>query len=250
MNTRKSSLIAFSVLFGLFLASTASSSPAEMLKNAKIFGDFKRCALRLSMQIDTSSGNKQRTIDVSFDESKGDSLLYAAIVDPAFLSNMKYLRTSRRGGPAQQWVKTSRGVMRVVGSGADEKVFGSDFTAEDFGGVSEADFDLSFLDGGAEKTAGIVRILARPRVKPSSYAYRIIGIDVDSGLIMTMDYCDAKDRITRSYRVDQIERQGGAAYPKSASMEDKASGGKTTLAILSLDLNPSLPARLFNPAGL
>jgi len=245
-------VLSLSGLFAPTLAAQgipAGASAAETLARARIFGSDEKASLSMLMRIESGGETKQRTIAVSMDQSSGDSLLQAAIVDPVFLSNMKYLRIRRKGGSLQQWLKTSRGLSRVIGSGSGEKVFGSDFTAEDFGEMTSEDFEL-VLETAGKDTAGTIRIRARPLVKSPSYSYKVIGISAESGLIVAMDFYDLKDRITRSYRLDEAGSQGGQAYPKRASMSDLRSGGKTTLEVLALDRNPSLPARIFNPAGL
>jgi hypothetical protein len=225
------------------------STPAEVVAAARIFGPEESARMLINMTAQDGSGSKRRKIEVCLERKGGESRLYAAIVDPAFLSGMKYLRISKDGGGLQQWMKTSRGVTRVVGSGANEKVFGSDFTAEDFGDVSPRDFELRFADA-AELDAGTVGVIAKPIAGNASYAWKLIRIDSATRLVKGIDYHDAKGRLIRKYRLEGTSLVDDQPCPRNAVMRDEVAGSVTTLIFEEVKQEKSFPARIFSPAGL
>jgi hypothetical protein len=246
----KKFLPALGLLFtAVFCCAQASLDPAAVISGARLFGSCERFSLSVAMRIEEGGEAKSRAIDIAVDQSAGDSLLLASIVDPAFLSNMKYLRVQRKGGPLQQWLKTSRGVSRVVGAGTDEKVFGSDFTAEDFGNISPSSFALSFADSPPD-AGGLARISAAPLATNGSYSKKIFTIDTKTKLIVAIDYFDRSGGLVRSYRLEDTGSFDGSAYPRRAVMRDLRSGGMTALTVTDVKKVPYFPARDFNPAGL
>lgn len=240
---------AWFLVFAPVVFAEAMPSPSEWIARARLFGSDERYALSIGLSIDEGGDKKERRIEVRAAQGTGDSYLLAAVVEPSFLSNMKYLRVKKEGAASQQWLKTSRGVSRVAGSGSGERVFGSHFTPEDFGDIDPSGFSLSFDDAG-EGSAGLVRIAAVPVAAAFSYRKKIISIDTVTLLIVSVEYLDAKGNRLREYRLEETALVEGKVYPRRAVMRDLRSGGSTTLTVSRVERNPSLPARLFNPAGL
>lgn len=242
----------FAAILSLLPLMTAicERSPAEELADARIFGPDDRARILVVMTIADASGSRQRKIDVWIDRNADESRLYAAIVDPAFLANMKYLRISGKKGGLQQWLKTSRGVSRIAGSGSGERVFGSDFTAEDFGETRPGDFELSFAPQQGDSGRRMIRIAARPRVPSQSYSWKLVSIDPDSRLIYAIEYYDAGNRAIRRYQLEESMPIDGALYPRRVSMTDLRTGGSTVLVLEDISRSPDIPSRIFNPAGL
>jgi hypothetical protein len=231
------------------LVAEQRQTPAEVLASARLLGSGERFSLTLSMRIEENGDSKTRTIAVSIDQAGGDSLLFAGITEPAFLSSMKYLRVQRKGSPLQQWIKTSRGVSRIAGNGSGERVFGSHFTAEDFGQVGVEGFTLSWLEGDGAKP-GTLCVVGLPVGAGSSYARKVFTIDEASRLLVAIDSYGADGAKLRSYRLEETCVIDGAAFPKRAVMEDLRTGGRTIVQIADVRKVASFPSRTFNSASL
>jgi hypothetical protein len=251
ISTRRSRATFLAALLAVFLAPRAradgSEAAAALLAGAHLFGSSACAVIKMDMIIAEGGEVKKRGVELSFDHRNGRVLTMARIVSPAFLSDMKFLKRSEPGQPDAQWIKTSRGVRRLGVSSRSEPVFGSHFTAEDFGNVDAANFSLDLAPERDTPTARAVS--AVPRVG-APYACRIVFVDRASGLVTGMEYLDGSGAAIRRYRVTAIEGSGAETRPVETVMEAIATGGSTTLRILSFQASSSLPERTFNPGAL
>jgi len=254
MNIRRVpiAICCFAVLAPLAIPLCAESAASEaearrLLDSATIFGDSPCIVARLEMRISGGGPEKTREIELSIDRKPGRTLTLARIVNPAFLSDMKFLKRIEAGMSDGQWVKTSRGVRRLGEGNRFEQIFGSDFTAEDFGTIESSGFDI-FRDP-ARDTAKETVVAAKPRIK-APYALRLIYISRSGGLVTKMEYLDEASRVLRRYSVVKIEGAEAKARPIEATMEDMTRGGATSLKILSLTTPGAIPDRVFNPGAL
>lgn len=221
-------------------------SAVRILRGSSLFGTDPRFELSISMKIVERGGEKDRRMTVAVEQTDAGSSMLARIVHPAFLSNMKYLRVQKTGSAVQQWLKTSRGVMRVTGSGAGERIFGSHFTVEDFGETTEAEFELSVEEIGS----GVSVIAAVPRDRNRGYRRKLVSADRSTGLITGVKYLDDNGKPVRTYTLEETQSIDGTIYPKRAVMRDERTGETTTLSIETVERPSAFPSRLFNPAGL
>jgi hypothetical protein len=220
---------------------------AALLAGSYLFSPAPCVVLRLEMDISGGGESKKRELELSLDRRNGRTLTMARIVSPAFLSSMKFLKRSEPGQADAQWVKTSKGLRRLGDSNRSEPVFGSDFTAEDFGSVDSAGFTLSLAP---ERDTEAARAVAAVPKGKASYAMRVVFVDRDSSLISGMEYLDASGRALRRYRVLESSSEGGRSRPTLAVMADLESGSETRLRVLSSQSPQSLPERSFNPGAL
>jgi hypothetical protein len=219
----------------------------SLLASASIFGSSPRIVARLEMRISGSGGDKTREIELSIAREGANTRSLARIINPAFLSDMKFLKRIESGQSDSQWVKTSRGVRRLGDGNRYEQIFGSDFTAEDFGAIGSTGFDIyrDFSRDGPDERV----VAARPLLK-APYALRLIYINRSSGLVTRMEYLDGDSRVLRKYMVTKVEGEGLGARPLEAIMEDTSRGGSTSLKILSMTTPSAIPDRVFNPGNL
>lgn len=239
-----------------FLAICLACAPAppvgaqeasRLLASAHLMGAGTTLVARMEMVIREGRDEKRREVELMIDRSGGRVRTLARIVQPAFLSDMKFLKRSEPGQPEAQWMKTSRGLRRLGESNRSERVFGSHFTVEDFGSVDSTLFEVSFAPGS--DTEGERAVVARP-LGSAPYASRLILISRRSGLIMGMDYLDASGKALKRYRVLSTTGSGADERPTEASMEDLPAKGSTFLRMISLERPASIPDRYFNPGSL
>jgi len=224
-----------------------SGSADAILAGAYLFTPDPSFILRLGMEISDSMGTKSREIELTVDRRDGHMYALSRVTQPAFLSDMKFLRRSERGKPDAIWIKTSRGIRRVGEGNRDESVFGSNFTVEDFGSVSSEGFDIA-LDPGLD-TATETAIVARPRDK-ADYTQRIIWILRASGLIDRLEYRGSAGQTLRRYMVTKVGGTGKDARPLEAEMDDLTNGGSTKVTLVSLSNPAVLPERIFTAGAL
>ncbi len=239
---------ALCLLAGAAFAEPSSSDEAGLLlSSATIFGASPRMIARLEMRIGGGGADREREIELSIDRGSGTTKTLARIISPAFLGDMKFLKVAQPGQADSQWIKTSRGVRRLGDGNRFERIFGSDFTAEDFGTIGASGFDLS--RDFARDTATEDVVAARPR-HAAPYALRLIYIARLGGLVTRMEYLDAAGRVLRRYSVAKVEGAGAEAVPSEARMEDLSTGATTSLKILSLKTPAAIAERVFKPGNL
>lgn len=235
------------LLLGLALVPLGAEEPADILARSYLFSPAPVLMLRADMVIRDASGEKKRQIEVSLDKRDGHAFTLSRILQPAFLTDMKFLKRSETDRPDAVWLKTSRGVRRVGIGSSNESVFGSQFTVEDFGSVDAKGFELDFQPDPSDLADTIV--LARP-LHDAGYATRLIWVDRESGLIVKMEYCDGSGKVIRRYEVLSRSGSGRDLRPLQARMTDLVRGSSTTLDLLSFDTPRSLPEQVFSPGAL
>jgi hypothetical protein len=242
-----SALLVLTAFAPLFAGSEPLADAASFVKASSLFGQAKIVVARMDMRIARKGGELSREVELSLDRSGAGSKSLARIMSPAFLSGMKFLKISSPGQADAQWLKTSRGIRRLGESNRSDAVFDSDFSAEDFGSISDEGFDFAFAPG--RDTAGSRAVEAKPRAA-APYALRVLYIDNNSKLLMGIDYLDASGAAIKRYRVTSVSGSGADIRPDVATMEDLRTGGTTRLKITSFATPDSLPGRIFNSASL
>jgi len=237
----------------LFLAAVIPSfgiDPATVLANSRVFGSSPRLALEMSMSIEERGAVKERTVKVWLQQSEDASSLMAAVTKPSILSNLKFLRLVDQKNGLRQWVKTSRGVMRVSGTGGGDRIFGSHFTVEDFGEQRSWGSAAEVSLAPVAPESGLIALRIVNADPSSSWRIKTMWIDGETGLVMRALYADENGTSIRRYKVLEVHRADGLTYPAKATMEQLEDGGRTVLEIHSVSSPTSLSQRLFNPAGL
>jgi|GEM_PF-2828828 hypothetical protein len=216
-----------------------SEDPAAILESAVLFSASASLSLSMRMEIREKGGLKEREILIrTQSDAKGERTL-VIVRSPAFLSKLAFLRV-KEGGSPMQWLRSSSGVKRLGGGSEGIRLFDSHFSPSDL-------IDPASQASGAllmeAPSAGILRLRAK-----GESGDMILDIDEASRLILSISYLDGKGRETKRYRV--LERDGASGRPSAMLMEDSASGGSTTLRVLSLEEGARFPASLFSPGSL
>jgi hypothetical protein len=230
--------------WGLAVAA-AGQSAAEIYDSAWLFMKTPQASMVFTMTIHDSQGERSRGVQAYLRESPSASKMLARVISPAALGNMKFLRVATGGGAGQLWVKTSRGVRRVAAGADGEKLFGSDFTVEDFSVNTSADSRVQRLEDRESADSIVLQV-----VPTGKAAQRIMTIDRASRLVSQVDFMDAAGAVTRAYRVLEWGEADGIRFPRKARMEDRSKGSWTLLEITQFDAKAAVPDGLFNPAGL
>lgn len=238
------SCLIFCALTAIGYAETAS----EYLSSAHLFGREHAIVLRLAMTITENDGqSRSRTIELLMERNDVRTRTLGRIVEPAFLSQMKFLKITERGKQDIQWMKTSQGTRRLGDSSKSEAVFGSHFSVEDFGSLSLSEYDVSF---GEETAAGGAIILIANPIKNIKAVSRRIWIDPETRLVSGMDYFDVTGKLVKRYSVIKNAIAGGVVRPSLVKMEDLVHGGWTSLQFMEFKFPESIQERWFNPGGL
>ena len=244
---RKLTILIFSVMItGGSLAAEMPDLPArEYMKGFHLFGGFERLQMDFSMKVQGVSGIKVREMTLLMDRSDEDEKLLINIVEPLFLSNMKYLSLSRKG-KENQWMKTSRGVRRLSSRNNSDSLFGSDFSVEDLSLTDLDNFNWSYT----ADQEGDLHIRANPLYESPAYSYKIFRIDTKNHLLKGVRYYDSSEKLVKEYTllegtvIDQI------SFPKRVEMISFDKGSSTLLNIQNVIFNPVFSDGVFNKGNL
>ena len=244
MNAR--SLFLLSALLLAAVIPAAAQDLTAILNGSFIFAPTPHASLRFRMTIHDALGDKERVILVSVANDDGGRRFLARITAPASLSGLKYLRIEPAKGAVQQWLRTSRGVLRLGEGSGSERLFGSDLTIEDISKVDPGAHRLARVADLEDDSTYVVSLEPLDGKSPG----KIVAIDRETSLIMAAGTPGPKGTIAWTYRVEERRTANSAAYPARARFTDPERGTWTLLEILSIDLSTPIPDRLFNPAGL
>ncbi|MFW5786023.1 MAG: outer membrane lipoprotein-sorting protein [bacterium] len=242
----------FALLLPLLLAGrvAGATEPAELLRSAFVFGGDTTAEIRAALEIDEQGRVKERTLQVYVEHDNGERKLYAQIVEPPFLDQMRFLSTTDSRGNEARWTATSTGVRRVADTGTPEELFGSDFTVQDLAGIEMNDYDLTELPD--ERIAGTeMRVIsARATARRAPFAERRFWIDPATDLVYRAEYLDSSDNVVKRYQVHETLQRDGTVYPEVVTMTNLARGSTSTLTITEFTLVDDIPERYFSRAVL
>jgi len=223
-------------------------TPKETLTNILIFGNGSNMYVDVTMDIHSSRGDKERTLEAIVSRTNTGIKLLLSIKVPAFLNKMKYLSQRDSKGNENRWLGTSRGVRKLSQANSNENIFDSDFTVEDLSVVNVSHFSLSM--GNPIEIEGVKcsTIKAVPLVEGYSSAEKIFYID--GKFLWGIDYFDESGNLIKKYRVKNTMIVDGELYPKECIMRTLTDKTSTSLIFNSIDLVDSIPSRIFNRANL
>ena len=218
-------------------ASTAliAETAEATFEAASLWGKTERATMEMRLDIETGRGSKSRSLK---------SKLFAQVTAPAFLNKMKYLYIRSANGDESKWVSTSRGTRQLSNAQRTEKLFDSDFTAEDLSKLAVEDYAFS----PAPAVGGLTSVRATP--KRSGESARIISIDPATGLIMRVQYLDSRGEVERIYQVEETRMIESILAVSVCTMTDVQAGTTSRLTILSFDPDSDIPPRVFSRASL
>jgi len=174
---------------------------------------------------------------------------YLHIVSPAFLNKMKFLIHRNENGDETKWIKTSRGVRRLSAANSSERIFGSDFTVEDFSAMKTSEFSLRMLQPVTVDGEECYAVEAVPLNK-NSYSKKIIMVGTKTMLLREVDFFNRDGRKIKQFTLLSTQNIQGKKYPLLCKMENFAKNTFTTLDLKHVDVTHVLPDRIFNKGNL
>jgi len=223
--------------------------PADILRNAALFGQFTSLEVSLTMEIHERRGSKERGLEAYVERDDSGARALVQIVSPAFLNSMKFLSVTE-GDETSQWLATSRGVRRVASSSRNDQLFDSDFTVEDLSDYNPGDFDLSLT--GTDRVAGeeCYVLEAVPVSVETDYAKRVMYVSKSTGLLVLARFLNASGETVREFELLEHMDLDGVPFPKVAKMTTVANNTYTVLTVDQAQVGQDIPDRLFNRGNL
>ena len=226
-----------------------SESPESIIDSAYILGNDRNIHIRMDMIISAGNGTKERKVEVYIKRTQKTTKTYLHIVSPAFLNKMKFLVHRNENGDETKWIKTSRGVRRLSLANSSERVFGSDFTVEDFSAMQTEEFTLRMLQPITINGEECYAIEAVP-LKRNSYSRKIIMVGMRTRLLREVDFFDEEGRKVKQYTLLSTQNIHGKKYPLLCKMENFEENTSTTLNLKQVDVTRTLEDRIFNKGNL
>lgn len=226
-----------------------AQSAEEVLEKANLFGNSRFLKMQVQMEISTTSGDKNRAIDINISNTDESYMVYMQITSPPFLRKMKYLQHKPRSGRSVQWVSTSRGAKKITSSGNDERIFDSDFTAADFASTSIKDYNVVNLVSTTRNSISCYKLELEPLESEPVWNKKVLYVEQDSFLIHEVEYF-TDESLVKSYRILETITLDGKLFPSKSIMENYREGTFTKLDIESIELPESIPDRMFHYRNL
>jgi hypothetical protein len=224
-----------------------AETPEQILSDAHLLGNDPNLVIDLTMQIETTQGQKERKLEVYINREEDESKLLAQIVHPSFLRNMKFLNHRDKNGREDTWLKTSQGVRRLSTANKSEPLFGSDFTVEDLSYFDTSELQLELIESAGDDIHHLIK--ATPLSRHSSYSYKVIYIDKGSGIVARVDFYRDKN-LYKQYELIEFREINDKLYPVLCRMENFAQDSRTTLFVDHIDIVNAIPGRVFNKGNL
>jgi len=226
----------------------AALEAPSVLERSHLFGDPRFLEMQVDMNINTSSGEKSRQVEIRISNSGDMYQVHMQITSPSFLRKMKYLQHKPRSGTPSQWVATSRGTKKITSSGNDERIFDSDFTAADFASLSSDSYRIEAFSSAERDSVTCYRLELSP-VDEEEWTKKVLYVDQQSFLIREVEYFRDQDLVKR-YRVISTSRIEEKLFPVESIMEDYRNGTSTQLEISDIRMPDSIPDRIFHYRNL
>ena len=227
----------------LFVGAACGQDAREILGASVLWGDAATVSMKIRLEIETQRGDKTRTIEVFIDNESEDSKLFARVITPPFLNNMKYLYIKHSAGGESKWISTSRGTRQISNAERNERLFDSDFTTDDLSKLDSDEYDVYFTE---QRNAATISV----RADSDRGNDRIVSIDASTNLIVRVEILDRNDSIIRLYEVHSTRNEDGIVIVDICTMRDLTTGTKTTLFVENFDTTTPIPRRIFSRASL
>lgn len=237
--------ILLTIIIGMY-AEDISFSAKEYMRGMHLFGGFQSIEMNFSMSIKSPKGVKERQMKLLMDRQERDEKLLISILEPAFLSNMKYLSVSQKGRE-NQWMRTSRGVRRLSSRNNSDSLFGSDFTIED---LALTDLDNFYWSYELSGSGVIKKIRAVPVYDTPAYSYKIFTVDEENRLLTGIQYFNESEKLIKEYSLVEQMNVDQFVFPKRVRMKDLEEDSSTTLIIGRVSLDPELSQGVFSKGNL
>lgn len=177
------------------------------------------------------------------------------IDSPDYLAGAAYLVRGIEEDRAEGmyvYLPSVKRVRRVSGEFADGSLLGTNFSYNDFKQIQNA------FGGANAQLLGVAEIAGRPvyqlRVEPladsaSRYGFVRADVDQETCVPLAIDFYEGED-VRKQWRTqsDAIQRHGDYWYPAVSVMQDLKERTQTTLRVLDVTIEESVPGRYFNPS--
>ncbi len=219
-----------------------------ILEDATIFGTPPRAVITAKLDIVRGIRRQSRTAEIFTEEDEdGARKIFAQIVEPPFLSNMRFLVLQNESGETERWIATSLGVRRVHGAGTNETLFNSDFTLEELSGFAGTGYEVEH--GGTETVDGFTTDVVLGTVADPDSAYDSFTLRKDraTNIIVWIEFF-SDGKLVKEYRLVEIGHQAGTAFTKKCRMT--MGDGRTELTVESITFPNDIPDERFDESSL
>ncbi len=229
-----------------------SQDAERILSDATIFGTADTAVITAELNIEKGIRRQSRTAEIFTEENgKGTRKIFAQIIDPPFLSNMRFLVLQRGPDPADtdRWIATSLGVRKVKGESTGETLFNSDFTLEELSGFVGTDYDARYV--GRETVDGYETNVIRASVEGSGAGYDsfVLRTDRVTKIIVWIEFFQ-QDELIKEYMLVETDMQDDIIYTKKCRMITVRGNGKTELTVQSISFPDDIPDERFDETSL
>lgn len=235
------------------VAAPAQSPGAEaeaILEAARIFGEAPYAEIRTELQVQEQSRRRSRTVSLLYaEEAPERRFVFAQVVEPPFLSNMRFLMRQESLEETRLWLSTSRGVRELSGTGDNERLFGSDFTMTELLGFPGGGYAPEYL--GTEMVEGYETEVVRGRLRDPESAYDsfVLRKDAETDIIIWIEFF-RQNRLTKEYRLLELDTAAGLPYTRRARMETYSAESHTEMTVEAISFPELIPEVQFRTGAL
>jgi hypothetical protein len=194
-------------------------------------------------------------------ENKRDTVGLGTILEPPSEKNMAFLQKDYddKNREADQWMyfpamkKLKRIVSQSPNSPKTGSVFGSEISYEDSERMQLNDYAWSYEGEDRVNGRACDVIMAYPtpaRFPKTSYGYRKIWVDRESGFALKMEYYGKSKALEKTFYAKKIEKISGAWLARMEIMVNHKSGRMSMIRIDAAALNVEIDPALFDQRAL
>jgi hypothetical protein len=242
--------LAVFIAAGLAAQTAESQDAEELLQSAKVFGTAEFTEVTAELDIRQDSRRQTRTIEIAYaEEGPHARKVFAQIVQPRFLQQMRFLMRQASADETEQWLATSRGVRKLDNTGTSERLFSSDFTIEELTGFPNGPYDAEYR--GTEDVDGFDTHVIHGEVDSvhSNYDSFLLRRERETGIIVWIEFFNA-NRLVKEYRLLEMNEKNGRHYTAHCRMESYDRNSRTELRVTSIQFPPRISESVFTRENL
>lgn len=232
------------ILLLLYSLSIPAQSPEEIIQLAEDVIKGKTAHGRLSMIVETPDYSRELTMEAWY---KGNEKALIIIESPPREAGNKTLKI---GNEMWNYLKNTETTIKIPPSMMLQSWNGSDFTNDDLVRESNLADDYNQEIVGEENIENELcwKILLEPKPDaPVVWGKLYYWVRKSDNLPARIEYYDESEKLMRYMSFNQIERLGGRKLPTKWTMHNIAEEGHaTTIKILSMEFNITIPDRIFS----
>ncbi len=196
-------------------------------------------------------GRRQtRTIEIAHAEDGPNSRkVFAQIVQPRFLRQMRFLMRQESATRTEQWLATSRGVRKLENTGTSERLFSSDFTIEELTGFPGNSYSAEYR--GTERVDGYDTHVIRGELDSVGLSYDsfLLRSDRESNIIVWIEFFSGS-RLVKEYRLLDMGQTKGRYYTRHCRMETYERDSRTELRVDDIRFPDTMDEQIFTTDNL